>query len=89
MTDVVVPLWGQVDSLRRRAATQRAMAKARWLEAVRCLETGDRDGYFSRLRDTDAHEEEARRLESQADGIELARVETAAAIAGVLRRAAT
>lgn len=85
--DVIVPLHTRTDSLRRRARDLRELARLRWVEAVRELEMGGRDTYLTLLRVVDAHEESARVLERQAEGIERARSETAAAVAEILRRA--
>jgi hypothetical protein len=45
------------------SASLRGLARARHVEAVRCLEAGDREGWLSRLRDVDRISEEARRAE--------------------------
>jgi hypothetical protein len=42
------------------AATLRDMARARWREAVLCLEAGDYDGWASRMRDVERLTDQAR-----------------------------
>jgi hypothetical protein len=69
-----------------RAKTFRALAKARHAEAVRELELGNRDGWWSRLRDVSAIEDKAREIERHLEQIETCRAETVAAIESVLRR---
>lgn len=61
MTDTLL------SAARRRAATLRDMARARYREAADRLLLDDLDGYWSRLRDCGALEAEAMRLEEAAE----------------------
>lgn len=79
MKDSVIPIWERTDQLTQRARSLRAMARERHILAVRHLE-GDRLKFMELLRDCDAHESEARRLESQRDGILEGRRETVRAL---------
>ena len=53
-------------SAARRAATFRAMAEARYREAIEHLERGDRETYLAFLRDVAGLREQARNIEQNA-----------------------
>jgi hypothetical protein len=84
MSAVAIPIWSRLDSLTNRARSIRELARQRHVLAVRHLEMGDRGKFLELLRDVSAHEDEARRLESQRDGILAARRETTRALEHIL-----
>jgi hypothetical protein len=84
MTDVLIQF--TPSATLRRARTLRELAKSRHIEAVRALECGKRELFVSMLRDVDALEEEARRIERHADRVEECRRATGEAIARVIRK---
>ncbi len=84
MSDVLIQFTSA--AAMRRAKSLRELAKSRHIEAVRALECGQRELFVSMLRDVDAFEEEARRIELHAERVEDARRGVSEVLARLIRK---